>query len=44
MIFRSGGRSQMVTEMLYSEGFTNILNLTGGINELSKLRTDIKAY
>ncbi len=44
VICRSGGRSQMVTEMLYSEGFTNVLNLAGGINALSKLRTDVKAY
>ncbi|WP_267524340.1 rhodanese-like domain-containing protein [Campylobacter sp. MG1] len=37
---KSGKRSAMVTKMLEQNGFTNIINLDGGMNEL--LKTDIK--
>lgn len=37
---RSGKRSAMATKMLEQNGFINIINLDGGMNEL--LKTDIK--
>jgi len=44
VLCRSGGRSMQITEVLLSQGFTNVLNLIGGINELSKFRDELKAY
>jgi rhodanese-related sulfurtransferase len=44
VVCKSGARSAMVTAYLLERGFINIHNLSGGINELAKIRSEIVAY
>ena len=44
VICRSGARSEMVTEFLLDLGFSNIYNLSEGINGLSKIRAGLASY
>lgn len=44
VVCKSGARSAMVTAHLIESGFVNVYNLSGGINELAKIRAEILAY
>jgi rhodanese-related sulfurtransferase len=44
VICRSGQRSAMVSEFLYANGFSDIFNLSGGINAYSQVDSSVISY
>lgn len=44
LICRSGQRSAMIGQYLISKGLRGVVNLSGGLNELSKFDSRVSAY
>ncbi|HMO16923.1 MAG TPA: rhodanese-like domain-containing protein [Oligoflexia bacterium] len=44
VVCRSGCRSAMVTSFLIGEGFTQVFNLAGGINQMAIFDSNLNAY